>query len=325
MRADFVYALLLEPDERCLQSGDTGKIERACFKFVGQKARRALGVTEAAGAADDERRDFVNDILAQQQAADALRRQQAFMPGEGEGVDVQLLHIERQDACALRTVDDEAQAVLLAEAADLCERLHCAADVAGVRHDDGLGVGAHKLRQSVQAQCALCVAGDAAEGDGIRLRVVSRELCADLLERTHDSVMLHSGNEHMVAATQQSLDDDVQAFGDILCKNYIFTVLCAEKIAEQLARRVDEVFAAGGAGAAADVGACVCDILVNGVSNHLRLGEGGAGIVEINLLHKLILLCYGYSIILLSQKLINQSALSINDIGRSASAVIYFL
>ena len=247
------------------------------------------------------------------------------MPGEGERVNVQLLHIERQNACALRTVDDEAQAMLLAEAADLCERLHCTADVARVRHDDGLGVGAYELRQSVQAQCALCVAGDAAEGDGVSWRVVSRELCADLLERTHDGVVLHSRNKHMVAAAQQSLDDDVQAFGDILRKNYIFAILCAEKFAEQLARRVDEVFAAGGAGAAADIGACVRDILVNGVSNHLRLGEGGAGIVEINLLHKLILLCYGYFIILLSQKLINQSALSINDIGRSVSAVIYFL
>ena len=325
MRADFFKALLPEPDERCLQAGDTGQIKRACFKFVWQEARYTLGVTEAAGAADDERRDFVNDILAQQQAADALRREQSLMSGEGEGVDVQLLHIERQDACALRTVDDEVQAVLLAEVANLLKRLHCAADVAGVRHDDGLGVGAHKLRQSVQAQCAFCVAGNAAEGDGVSRRVVCRKLCADLPERTHDGVMLHSGNKHMVAAAQQSLDDDVQAFSDILRKNYIFTVLCAEKIAEQLARRVDEAFATGGAGAAADVGACVCDILVNGVSNHLRLGEGGAGIVEINLLHKLILLCYGYSIILLSQKLINQSALSINDIGRSASAVIYFL
>ena len=91
-----------------MQTGDTGQIKRACFKFVGQEARYTLGVTEAAGAADDERRDFVNDILAQQQAADALRREQSLMPGEGEGVDVQLLHIERQDACALRTVDDEA-------------------------------------------------------------------------------------------------------------------------------------------------------------------------------------------------------------------------
>ena len=300
MRADFVYALLVEPGERCLQTGDTGQIERACFKFVGQEARRALGVAEAAGAADDERRDFVNNMLAQQQAADALWRQQALMPGEGEGVDVQLLHIERQDACALRTVDDEAQAVLLAEAADLCKRLHCAADVAGVRHDDSLGVGAYELRQRVQAQCALCVAGDAAEGDGVSRRVVRRELCADLLERAHDGVMLHGGNKHMVAAAQQSLDDEVQAFGDILRKNYIFAVLSTKKFAEQLARRIDKVFAAGGTCAAADVGACVRNILVNGVSNHLRLGKGGAGIIEINLLHKLILLCYGYSITVLS-------------------------
>ena len=39
--------------------------------------------------------------------------------------------------------------VLVAEAADCCQGLQCAAGIAGVRHDDGLGIGAHKLRQSV--------------------------------------------------------------------------------------------------------------------------------------------------------------------------------
>ena len=71
------------------------------------------------------------------------------MPRKGESVDVHFLHVDRNNAGALRAVDDEFQIVLMAEAADLRQGLQCAADIAGVRHDDGLGVGAHKLRQSV--------------------------------------------------------------------------------------------------------------------------------------------------------------------------------
>ena len=71
------------------------------------------------------------------------------MPRKGEGVDMHFLHIDRNNAGALRTVDDEFQLVFVAEAADCCQRLQRAADITGVRHDDSLGVGAHKLRQSV--------------------------------------------------------------------------------------------------------------------------------------------------------------------------------
>ena len=71
------------------------------------------------------------------------------MPRKGESVNVHFLHVDGNDAGALRTVDDEFQLVLVTEAADCCQRLQRTADIAGVRHDDGLGVGAHKLRQSV--------------------------------------------------------------------------------------------------------------------------------------------------------------------------------
>ena len=56
------------------------------------------------------------------------------------------LHADGNDACTLRTVDDEFQVIFLAEAVDCCQMLQGAADITGVCHDDSFGVGAHKLR-----------------------------------------------------------------------------------------------------------------------------------------------------------------------------------
>ena len=103
-------------------------------------------MAEAAGAADDERCYFVNYAFTQHKTADALRCQEALVPRKGEGVDVHFLHIDRNNAGALRTVDDEFQVMLLAEAADCCQGLQRAADITGVSHDDCFGVGAHQLR-----------------------------------------------------------------------------------------------------------------------------------------------------------------------------------
>ena len=132
-----------------MQAGDARQVERACLKFIGHEAWGVLRVAEAAGAADNERCYFVNHAFTQHKTADALRCQKSLVPRKGESVDVHFLHVDRNDASALRTVDDEFQLVLVAEATDCCQGLQRAADITGVRHDDSLGVGAHKLRQSV--------------------------------------------------------------------------------------------------------------------------------------------------------------------------------
>ena len=67
--------------------------------------------------------------------------------------------------------------------------------------------------------------------------------------------MLHSGHKHMVAAMQQSFDDDIQAFGNVLRQDNIFAVLAAEKAAKLLAGGKNKVLGIGRSGTAADVGA----------------------------------------------------------------------
>ena len=49
----------------------------------------------------------------------------------------------------------------------------------------------------------------------------------------------------MVAAVQESFDDDIQAFGNILRKDNIFAVLAAEKAAKLLAGGKNKVFGIG--------------------------------------------------------------------------------
>ncbi len=132
-----------------MQSRNTRQVERACFKFIGHEVGSVLRVAEAAGAADNERCYFVDNAFTQYKTTDALRCQKSLVPRKGERVDVQRLHVYRQHAGGLRTVDDELQTMLMAEAAELRQRLHRTADIAGVGHDDSFGVGAHKLRQGV--------------------------------------------------------------------------------------------------------------------------------------------------------------------------------
>ena len=132
-----------------MQAGDARQIKRACLKFIRHEAGSVLRMAEAAGAADNERCYFVNHAFTQHKAADALRCPKSLVPRKGESVDVHFLHVDGNDAGTLRTVDDEFQLVLVAEAADCRQGLQRAADITGVRHDDGLGIGAHKLRQSV--------------------------------------------------------------------------------------------------------------------------------------------------------------------------------
>lgn len=77
----------------------------------------------------------------------------------------------------------------------------------------------------------------------------------------------------MVAAMQQSFDDDIQAFGNVLRKDNIFAVLAAEESAKLLAGGKDKVLGIGCAGTAADIGACIGNILINCVSTACGLGK----------------------------------------------------
>ena len=52
-------------------------------------------------SAGEERVDKADHLLVKNKSADALRAQQGFVPCKAKRIDIHLLHVDRDDACAL--------------------------------------------------------------------------------------------------------------------------------------------------------------------------------------------------------------------------------
>ena len=275
MRADDVQPGVRKETECGVKPGDAGEIHRSGLEAVWQEVRHEFGMAEAAGAARDQRRQLGGKIFTEGEAADALRAEQTLVAGKGEGVDVHGFHIDGENAGGLRAVDKEAEAVFLTKRADGGDGQERPADVACVRHDDEAGIWLQKARHGLKDQRAVRAAGHAGERDA---------LCLELPERAHDGVVLHRRDEHMVARTEEALEQNIEALGDIFGEADAFAVRCAEEGGEAFARGEDEILCRVGRAiaAAGDVDAAVGQIAGDGLHHGGRLWKCGAGIVEID-------------------------------------------
>ena len=235
-------------------------------------------MADAAGASGDQRLHQRHHVRPEDKPAYALRPQQALMAGEGQGVDVHGLHVDGQDARRLGGVQEESQAVGMAEGPHLSGGQHRAADVAGVEHHHGTGIGPQQALHSGGVQRAVRRAGDAVEGDA---------LCLKLGQGPHDGVVLHGGDHHMVSGLQKALQEDIQALGDVAGEHHVPAVGAAEQLRQQLAGVQHRLLRLIGLviTAAVDVAATVADIMVHRLRRAGRFGKAGAGIVQIDPLH----------------------------------------
>ena len=214
-------------------------------------------------------------IFTEGEAADALRAEQTLVAGKGEGVDVHGFHIDGENAGGLRAVDKEAEAVFLTKRADGGDGQERPADVARMAHDDEAGIWLQKARHGLENQCAVRAAGHAGERDA---------LCLELPERAHDGVVLHRRDEQMVARTEEALEQNIEALGDIFGEADAFAVRCAEEGGEAFARGEDEILCRIGRAIAAarNIDAAVGQIVGDGLHHGGRLWKCCAGIVEID-------------------------------------------
>ena len=153
--ADRIQAGIRKETECGVEPGDAGEVHRPGLEAVGQEVRHEFGMAEAAGAARDQRRQLGGKIFTEGEAADALRAEQTFVAGKGEGVDVHGFHIDGENAGGLRAVDKEAEAVFLTKRADGGDGQERPADVARMAHDDEAGIGAKRPAMASKNQCAV--------------------------------------------------------------------------------------------------------------------------------------------------------------------------
>ena len=275
VRADGVHARFGQKTERGVQAREAGQIHGARFEAIGQEVRHEFRVAHAAGAACNQRRELRGKLRPEHEAAGALRAVEALVAGEGKGADVHGLHIDGKNARRLRAVHEEKQAVPPAKLTHLRDGQERPADVAGVRHDDGPCAWPEQRLRRLCNQRSVCAAGNAAEANALRL---------ELTQRAHDGVVLHGGDQNMVAGAEQPLEQNVQALRDIFRKNDAATVLAAEKRADAFARLENHFLGAvGGAVAAAgNVAAAAGDVAEHRLRHAGGLREGRAGVVEID-------------------------------------------
>ena len=109
---------------------------------------------------------------------------------EREGVNIHIIHVDGPDARRLGGIDDEFQMMAPAEFSDLAKRKKRSAHIARVRHDDGAGRGGEIARQLLRVECSVGAAFDAGK---------CHAAFGELGERPHDGVVLHRGDDDVVA------------------------------------------------------------------------------------------------------------------------------
>ena len=200
------------------------------------------------------------------------------MSRKGQCVDVHGLHVDGKRPRRLCRVQNEYQTVTAAERPHLLRRHQRTAHIAAVEHHHSLCLRPQQLLRLLHAQAAVRAAGDAVEG-----HAPARQLD----HRPHHGVVLHGGHQHVVAAAQQTLQQHVQALGDVLGEHHVAAVGAVKQAGQPLPRvqhlllRLIRLVVA----AAADVAAAVLHIAAHGLRHALRLGKAGAGVVQIDALH----------------------------------------
>ena len=275
MRADDIQPRFLQEAEGGVKSRKAGEVHRAGLQAVGEKVRHELGVAHAAGSARKKRRKKPREVFPQNDPARALRAHEALVSREGDGVDMALLHVDRENARGLRAVQKEAKAVAVAERADCVDGQQRSADVARMKAQDQLRILAHETLHRVQDQRSVRAAGNAAKAYADSFQ---------LPQRAHDGVVLHGRHQHVVARMQKAFEQDIETRGDVRRKDHAARVLAMKERADAFARLKDELFGAVGSliAPARDITAAGGHIPVNSLRHARGFRKAGAGVVEID-------------------------------------------
>ena len=287
MAAQALDALLLHKGQRGAQTVDARQIRRAGFQPVRQIRRQQLTVRGAAGPARHKRREIGGKLVRQQQRADAARAEQTLVPRHGQRRKAERRKVDGIVSCRLRAVQQEKASVPRAGRPDGGRILHTAADVGRMRQHNKARVGPEQALERAMLQKALAVAGDAVEFHA-----------PELLQRPHDSVVLHPADDAVIAGPQQALDDQIQAERRARCQNDMRRRLREpEQPRKRLAQgqRLQPGLLRAAVDGAIDRRAHTVEVALHAVADPGGLRERRRGVVEIDALQDRIPLFFGSS------------------------------
>ena len=183
------------------------------------------------------------------------------MRAKGKEIGSKVGHIDRHVRQRLRAVDDQIAAVLVHELAEVLDRVLNAQDVRDLTHGQDLGLGAHLGKNFL--------GGELAGLGGVEVDELGAGLTADLLPRNQVGVVLHDGDDDLVARFE---DRGRKALGDQV---------------ERLARVAgeDDLVGLGGADDVGDLLTHLCDGLggLDGQRVQAAQGVGVHALVEVTL------------------------------------------
>ena len=159
------------------------------------------------------------------------------MRAKGKEVGAQIGHVDRHVWQRLRAVDDQISAVLVHELAEVLDRVLNAQDVRDLTHGQDLGLGAHLGKHFL--------GGELAGLGGIEVDELGTGLAADLLPRDQVGVVLHDGDDDLVARLQhrgcKALGDQVERFARVAGEDDFVGLGSADEVGDLLADLGDGV------------------------------------------------------------------------------------
>ena len=159
------------------------------------------------------------------------------MRAKGKEVGAQVGHIDRHVRQRLCAVDDQVATVLVHELAEVLDRILDAQHVGDLAHGQNLGLGTHLGKNFL--------GGELAGLGGVEVDELGTGLAADLLPRDQVGVMLHDGDDDLVAGLQhrgrKALGDQVERLAGVAGEDDLVGLGGADEVGDLLADLGDGV------------------------------------------------------------------------------------
>ena len=277
MRRNFVHTQFGNIFERRAQADGAGNVGSACLEFVGHHIVGGLFEGDGADhiAATLVRGHLREDFLFAVEHADA-RWPVDLVPGECVEIAADSLHVHRQMRNSLRAIHQHRHVVRMSKLNDFAQRVHRAQGIRHMGHGHDACARRQQLFECVELELAGVVDGRHAE--------VRAFFFTEHLPRDNVGVMLHGGDEHLVAFAHVGaavcLGDEIDGLGCAANKDDFVGVGSLDKAPYRLPRLV---VCLGGTYAqrmhtAMDVGIVVLVITHEGVDHRARLLRSGCAI-----------------------------------------------
>ena len=187
-------------------------------------------------AAGEHGRHGVEQVHLAPQHADA-HGAHGLVCAKGKEVGAQVGHVNRHVRQRLCAVDDQVATVLVHELAEVLDRVLDAQHVGDLAHGQNLGLGAHLGKNFL--------GGELTGLGGVEVDELGTGLAADLLPRNQVGVMLHDGDDDLVAGLQhrgrKALGDQVERLTGVAGEDDLVGLGGADEVGDLLADLGDGV------------------------------------------------------------------------------------